>query len=152
MQIPLSIETIEENFLNKIISFSTDQERYQWIMHLGSRLSPYPQLYKSDNHLVRGCQSQMFLYTNIIDERAQFFADSDALISKGLAALLIELYQNQKVVDILRHQLTFLEKTKFFELLTPSRVNGFVSLYKKMKKDLVLKWNLETSYHSQLTQ
>lgn len=151
MDTTLSLEIIEENLLKKILNYSTDQERYQWLMRLGNQLPPYCHP-KSENHLVRGCQSQMYLFTNIVEGRAQFFADSDALISKGLAALLIELYQNQKVVDILKHQLTFLEKTKFFDLLTPSRVNGFMSLYKKMKTDLILKLKtLETGDHSKLT-
>lgn len=135
----LPLGSIEATLILKLTNFSTDQERYQWIMQLGTNLFPYPEEYKIEDYLVRGCQSQMYLFTKVEEERAQFFASSDALISKGLAALLIEIYQNQRVDDILRHQLTFLEKTNFFTLLTPSRVNGFMSLYKRIKQDLILK-------------
>lgn len=135
----------EESLLKKIESFSSNQERYQWLMRLGNQLSSFPLEYKNDLYLVQGCQSQMYLFTKVSEEKAQFFADSDALISKGLAAFLIEIYQNQKIVDILQHQLVFLEKTQFFDLLTPSRVNGFLSLYKKIKQDLLIQLHSKAS-------
>lgn len=107
---------------------------YQTLMNFGKELSAFPEDEKIEDNLVRGCQSIMYVSSTFDGEHISFMAASDALISAGLAAILITVYSNETPETILKYPPTFLEEAKITENLTPGRSNGLASLYLHMKK------------------
>ena len=112
----------------------SQEERYQKIISLGTTLPPFPEAEKSESNKVLGCQSLMYLSASFKDNVLFFNATSDALISKGLAALLIFVYSGLPPEIILTHTPTFLHELGIFTSLTPGRSNGLMSLHLKMKQ------------------
>lgn len=128
-------------FLQKISfikhSFSTcltPESRYQKIMEWGKELKDFDAKWKTPENLVSGCQSLMYLHATGTEKSLIFKASSDALISAGLAALLIYAYSGESAEIILRVPPTFLEELGIPQTLTPSRANGLAALYQKMKQ------------------
>ena len=114
---------------------SDNKERiYAEIMAWGKNLPLFDETLKTDENRVLGCQSLMYLHAEEKMGRLFFSADSDALISKGLAAILIYLYSGEEAVTILRSPPSFLEELGLLTSLSPGRSNGFASLYQKMQK------------------
>jgi len=116
-------------------SSSSKEEIYQQIMQLGRELAPFDSSWKVERNLVTGCQSMMYLKTIEREGLLIFYAHSDALISKGLAAIMIDVYSNQSPEWILTNKPTFLEELGIIGILTPTRSNGVLSLYQKMQKE-----------------
>ncbi|MEX0961592.1 MAG: SufE family protein [Simkaniaceae bacterium] len=109
------------------------EERYKKIIELGFALSPYPLDKKTPEHLVPGCQSTLYLFTSFHEDKLNFLADSDALISRGLAALLILAYRDFSIKDIVTHPPLFLKELNLLSSLSPTRSNGLLSLYTLMR-------------------
>lgn len=118
-------------------SCSTSDQRYQKIIELGRSLPPLDPALKTESNLVPGCQSQMYLYAQHLSGQMVFLADSDALISKGLAALLLAVYNYEPPEIILRTPLTFLEELQIRASLSPSRSNGLASLHIRIKQEAI---------------
>lgn len=128
----------KQNELKKIFSSSPSRELlYQQIMNFGKKLSPFEESWKTQDNLVLGCQSVMYLKTIYKDGKLTFFAASDALISAGLASLLIFVYSGEAPETVLTSPPKFLEELGIIESLTPGRANGLASLYFKMKQEAV---------------
>jgi cysteine desulfuration protein SufE len=108
---------------------------YQRLMELGKSLPPYPELNKTSSFLVAGCQSQMYLCHQIVDNNFFFYASSDALISSGLAALLLSIYNGEPAEVILKCPPTILQKLNIASLLTPSRASGLASIHLRIKQE-----------------
>lgn len=115
------------------LSCNSDTEKYAKIIDLGKLLPSFKEEWKTEDALVAGCQSILYLHREVQDETIHFFASSEALISSGLAYLLIELYSGQTFETILNQPPIFFETIGLSTLLTPSRSNGFISLYKKIR-------------------
>ncbi|MGL4539478.1 MAG: SufE family protein [Candidatus Rhabdochlamydia sp.] len=113
----------------------TPEEKYQKIIELGRNLSPYPSLDKTPEHLVKGCQSVMYLRSYLKDAKLYFDVYSEALISAGLAALLLSVYQEEFPEVILKCPPLFLEEIGLHSTLSPSRSNGLSSLFLSMKQE-----------------
>lgn len=113
----------------------TDNARYERIIELGRKLPKLSDAYKTPENLVRGCQSQMFLHTRKEGEFLFFEAESDALISAGLAFLMISVYSGETAETILKCAPNFLIDLKISQSLSPNRANGLYSLYTRMKQD-----------------
>lgn len=113
--------------------FSDWAEKYEYIIDTGKELDLYPSKYKTDEYLIKECQSQLWLYPSIKDNKLYFYADSDALISKGLAALMLKVVNNRHYSEIQNIDLYFLDKTNLHEYITMQRSNGLVSLINKIK-------------------
>jgi cysteine desulfuration protein SufE len=112
------------------------EQKYQKIMELGRSLPPYPLEYKTPEKIVKGCQSLMYLHTyRSSDGKTYFYIDSEALISRGLAALLIAIYAGEPPEVILTCPPSCLNDLGIQASLSPSRSNGLASLYLKMKQD-----------------
>ncbi len=118
-------------------SCKTPEEIYHKIMEWGKKLPPFDPSLKTEKNLVNGCQSLMYLHAEERDNKLYFSADSDALISKGLAAILISLYSGQTAETILKEPPTFLEELGVIGSLTPGRANGFSALYLRMKQEAI---------------
>ena len=108
--------------------------RYEKIIALGKSLPPLDLVYKTPENLVYGCQSQMYLYASHEDGKLFFKSDSDALISKGMACLLIKIYNGESPETVLTCPPLVLEETGILKSLSPTRANGLQSLYLKMKQ------------------
>jgi len=91
--------------------------------------------YKTDDHIIKGCQSKVWLHSELKEGKIIFFADSDAIITKGIIGLLIKVFNNQLPENIYNSTLFFIEKTGLQEHLSPTRANGLVSMIKQMKMD-----------------
>ncbi|MBP9841460.1 MAG: SufE family protein [Simkaniaceae bacterium] len=128
------IEEKIEWLKNQFSSLKTAEEKYQYLILLGSQLPPFPKEEEIEANRVLGCQSLMYLSTTCKDGLIFFNASSDALISRGLAALLISVYSGMPSKVILTHTPSFLHELGIFASLTPSRSNGLMSLHLKMKQ------------------
>ena len=120
------------------------EARYEKIIEMGRTLPPYPQEFESQENLVEGCQSVMHLHSWIQDGKIHFLARSEALISAGLAALLIFVYSDEPLESLLTCPPRFLEQLNIPASLSPSRSNGLASLHRKMQSD-ALKFLLSRS-------
>lgn len=110
------------------------ESRYQKIIELGFQLPPMPDSLKTEENLVKGCQSLVYLHAKLVDEKFYFTASSDALISAGLAQLLLLAYQGKSPTFILKIRPTFLEDLGIPTSLSPGRSNGLASMYLQMQK------------------
>lgn len=138
---PFSFESClaKQKELKKLFSpLSAPEQKYQRIIEMGRSLPPYPSIYKQPENLVSGCQSIMHLYA-CLSERGTviFIADSEALISRGLAALLIAIYNDERPEVILACPPSCFEEIGIQANLSPSRSQGLGSLYFKMKQEAV---------------
>jgi len=113
--------------------FEDWMERYEYIIELGKSLPLINDTYKIDENLIIGCQSKVWLHSEINADVLNFTADSDAILTKGIVALLLRVFNNQKPKDILDAELYFVDKIGLKEHLSPTRANGLVSMIKQIK-------------------
>lgn len=123
----------------KFATCSSEEERYQKIIEMGREQPGLKENEKIEANLVKGCQSQMYLASHLVDNQVIFEAESDALISAGLAALLVRVYSGESPETILKCPPSYLEELGISASLSPSRANGLYSLHLRMKQD-ALKW------------
>ncbi len=116
-------------------SLKTAEERYHALIEMGSKLAPLPESFKTPENLVQGCQSTLYLHTTRKENQLFFQASCDALISAGLAALLISTYNGESPETILTHPPDFIKDLGIYASLSPSRSNGLVNIHLKMKQD-----------------
>jgi cysteine desulfuration protein SufE len=117
--------------------YHTAEEKYTKLIELGRSLNPYPKEDENPNFLVKGCQSLLYLKSSFVDGKMYFLAFSDALISAGLAALLLLIYEGESPEAILKCPPTVLKELKIASYLSPNRVNGLRSLYLRMQQDAI---------------
>ncbi len=113
------------------------EAKYNKIIELGRELKPMQDELKRGENLVRGCQSRMYLATQVVDDKVFFETSSDALISAGLAALLLFIYDGQDVSAVVGCKPMVLQEIGLTGLLSPSRSNGLASLYRRMQMDTI---------------
>ncbi|MBL7545334.1 MAG: SufE family protein [Bdellovibrionaceae bacterium] len=133
-----TVSSIEDK-QNQIIAQFPDsldwESKYKKIIEMGKRMAPLETESKIEKNIIKGCQSQVWLVADLEKDkgRIRFRGDSDALIVKGLVALLLSVYDNEKPNDILNSQLFFLDKTGLKSHLTPSRTNGLMAMVQQIK-------------------
>ena len=128
--------TIEENELEIIEEFSMFDDwmdKYEFIIEIGKELSVFEDRYKVEDNLIKGCQSRVWVQADFKNDIIQLSADSDAIITKGIIALLIRVLNNQKPEDILQAKLNFIKEIGLEEHLSPTRANGLVGMVKQIK-------------------
>ena len=109
-------------------------DKYEYLIELGKSLNAYPDALKTDDKLIKGCQSRVWLDYNVEDGRIIFNADSDAIITKGIISLLIGLYSGRTPSEILSSDFSVVEKIGLKENLSPTRSNGLVSMIAKIRE------------------
>ncbi|MCC5913470.1 MAG: SufE family protein [Balneolaceae bacterium] len=129
----MTIDEKQQRIIREFELLSDWPERYKHIIKLGQKLDPLPEEQKKDENLVRGCQSQVWLHTELDEKRVIFKADSDAAITKGLVALMVRLYSGETPDTILNTEPFFIKKIGMQEHLSPTRSNGLASMVKQMK-------------------
>jgi cysteine desulfuration protein SufE len=126
----------KQNLVKKIFNdCSTEEEKYQKIIEFGRQLPRLSEIYKIPENIVKGCQSTVHLRSYWLDQGIIFEAESDALISAGLAAILLKVYSGESPETILKCPPTYLEELGISASLTPSRANGLYSIHLRMKQD-----------------
>lgn len=128
-----AINEIQDSIIEQFSDFDDWLDRYQLLIDLGSEQEPLPEEYKSDNNLIEGCQSRVWLQADLIDGKVHFRAESDALIVKGIVSLLISVYSGHTPDEILSSEPYFVEAIGLKEHLSPTRSNGLVAMIKQMK-------------------
>lgn len=131
MSLEKKIELLHKNFSQH----ATLEAKHLWIIEKGRSLPPLDPAHKTESNQIRGCQSRLFLHSWKDNEKVYFSAEADALISAGLAALLIEIYSGASPAEILKTPPTFLKEWGILTSLSPSRANGLSHLYLRMRSD-----------------
>ncbi|MGJ8759194.1 MULTISPECIES: SufE family protein [unclassified Polaribacter] len=129
----MTIKEIQEEIIDEFSMFDDWMERYEYIIELGKSLPIIEDTNKLDENLIKGCQSKVWLYSELEGDIIKFSADSDAILTKGIVALLLRVYSNQKPVDILGASTDFIDEIGLKEHLSPTRANGLVSMVKYIK-------------------
>ncbi|UMB59360.1 SufE family protein [Lutibacter sp. A80] len=129
----MTIKEIQEEIIDEFSMFEDWMERYEYIIELGKSLPIIAETYKKDENLIVGCQSKVWLHSEIDEQIINFTADSDAILTKGIVALLLRVFNNQTPADILEADLFFIDEIGLKEHLSPNRANGLVSMIKQIK-------------------
>ena len=129
----MKIKDIQEEIVDEFSMFDDWMERYEYIIELGKNLPLIEEEFKTENNLIKGCQSKVWLHGEKKDDKIVFTADSDAILTKGIIAILIRTFSNQKATDILEADMGFIDEIGLKEHLSPTRANGLVSMIKNIK-------------------
>jgi cysteine desulfuration protein SufE len=136
--IPGKIDDIQNEIIDEFSVLSGDKEStINYIMELGQRLKPLDEKYKVDGNIIKGCQSKVWLTSQLEGDRIIYNADSNTAITKGLISLLIRILSGQKVDDIIGSALFFIEKIGMGNIVGSQRSNGLASMIKQMKLDAI---------------
>ena len=129
----MTIAEIQEDIIEEFSMFDDWEERYQYMIDLGKTLPLIDEQYKNDDHIIKGCQSKVWLNAEMVDDKVVFTADSDAIITKGIIAILIRTFSNQHPKAIIESNTDFIDEIGLKEHLSPTRANGLVSMIKQIK-------------------
>ncbi len=130
-----TIKEIEDEIIEEFSMFEDWNQKYEYLIELGKDLDLIDEKFKTDEYKVSGCQSQVWINTEFKDGKIYFKADSDAIITKGIIALLVRVLSGQKPEDILNADLSFLDKIGMKEHLSMNRANGLTSMINRMKSE-----------------
>jgi cysteine desulfuration protein SufE len=134
----MSIKEIEEEIISEFEIFGDDWEgKYEHLIDLGKSMPMIDEKNRTEENIIKGCQSRVWLNSELKNGRVQFTADSDAIITKGMVALMIRVLSDQSPADIAKAELGFINKVGLKEHLSPTRANGLVSMINRMKMDAV---------------
>ncbi|MDR1582679.1 MAG: SufE family protein [Prevotellaceae bacterium] len=128
-----TIDEIQDQIIEEFSVFDDWMDKYEYLIELGRDLEPYDSKYRIDNYLIEGCQSKVWVYGIKKDDVIKYFADSDAIITKGMISLLIRVLSNQKAADIMEAELYFIEKIGLKDNLSLTRSNGLAAMIIRMK-------------------
>lgn len=128
-----TIDEIQEEIIEEFSAFDDWMDKYQMIIDLGNELPELDSRYKTDDNLIEGCQSRVWLQAEYTDGMVIFNADSDAIITKGLVSLLIKVMSGHTPQEILNSDLHFINEIGLTEHLSPTRSNGLLSMVKQMR-------------------
>jgi len=129
----MTINERQDELIEEFSVFDDWMDKYSYIIDMGNSLEKLDDKYKADENLISGCQSKVWLHVWEEDGRVMFLADSDAVITKGIAALLIKVLSGCEPKEIMDTDLYFIEKIGLKQHLSPTRSNGLLSMVKKMK-------------------
>lgn len=129
----MTINEIQDEIIDEFSLFDDWMDKYQYLIDLGRKLPIIDDSRKTDKYLIKGCQSQVWVYAELKNGKVLFTADSDAIITKGIISLLIRVLSNQTPQDIFASDLHFIDAIGLKENLSPTRSNGLVAMIKQMK-------------------
>ena len=120
----MTIKAIKDEIIDEFSMFEDWEERYQYMIDLGKTLPLIDSQYKTEDNIIKGCQSKVWVHAQMEDDKVTFTADSDAIITKGIIAILIRVFSNQHPKDIIDSDTDFIDKIGLKEHLSPTRANG----------------------------
>lgn len=133
----MRIEDIEKEIIEEFDMFDDWMGKYEYLIDLGKSLPLIDPKYKTEDKTIKGCQSQVWMHSELINGKVLYTADSDAIITKGMVALMIRVLSNHTPDEIINAKLDFVEKIGLTKHLSPTRSNGLVSMIKQMKLDAI---------------
>ena len=128
-----TIQEIQTEIIEDFAMFDDWTQKYEYLIDLGKELSPIEEQYKTEDNLIKGCQSRVWLYAKHTKGKIIYTADSDAIMTKGIIAILISVLSDQTPHDITTANLEFINEIGLKDQLSPTRANGLVSMIKQMK-------------------
>lgn len=129
----MTIKEIQEEIVDEFSIFDDWMQRYEYIIDLGKSLPLIEEQYKTEDNIIKGCQSKVWLHATQKNDIIVFSADSDAILTKGIIGILIRVFSNQKAAAILEANTDFIDQIGLKEHLSPTRANGLVSMIKQIK-------------------
>jgi cysteine desulfuration protein SufE len=129
----MTINEIQEQIIGEFEIFTDWMDRYEYLIDLGKSLPPFSEAYKKPEYLIEGCQSKVWLYPSFNDGIITFSADSDALITRGIVALLVRVFSGRTPDEIISADIYFIEKIGLRENLSPTRSNGLLAMMKQIR-------------------
>lgn len=129
----MTINKLQDQIIDDFLIFDDWMDRYNFLIDLSKELPVMDPKYKTDQYIIEGCQSRVWINCEQIEGKLYFSADSDAIIAKGLIALLVKVLNGQSAEDVYNADLYFIEKIGMKDNLTPTRANGLVSMIRQMK-------------------
>jgi cysteine desulfuration protein SufE len=129
----MTIKEIQDEIIDEFAMFDDWMQRYEYIIELGKNLPLIKEEFKNEDNIIKGCQSKVWLQGEQQGDTVAFTADSDAILTKGIIAILIRVFSNQKPADILEADMDFIDAIGLKEHLSPTRANGLVSMIKNIK-------------------
>lgn len=130
----MSLEEVKQSVVEDFSMFDQWLDKYEYIIDLGKKLGSFPEKDKIDENLIKGCQSRVWLTCKVEDGRLYFNADSDAIITKGIISLLIEVYSGRTAAEIAGDDFSFIDKIGLRENLSPTRAGGLASMIDTIKE------------------
>ncbi len=129
----MTINEIQDQIIDEFAQFGDWMERYEYLIDLGRSLGPFDERHKTPEYLIEGCQSKVWLYPSFENGIITFTADSDALITRGIVALLVRVFSGRTPAEIVEANIYFIEKIGLRENLSPTRSNGLLAMMKQMR-------------------
>jgi len=129
----MTINEVQDQIIEEFSAFDDWLSKYDYLIELSNELPPIDPQYKTNEYLIKGCQSRVWLNAELQDGKVVFTADSDAIITKGIIALLIRVLSNRTPDEILTADLYFIDRIGLKENLSPTRANGLLSMVKQMR-------------------
>ena len=133
----MSIEDTEQEIIDEFEMFDDWMQRYEHLIDLGKSMPLIEEKFKTDDKLIKGCQSRVWMHSELKDGNVVFTADSDAIITKGMVALMIRVLSGHTPEEIIQSKLDFIETIGLTKHLSPTRSNGLLSMIKQMKLDAI---------------
>ena len=129
----MKISNIQNEIVEEFDIFDTWMDKYEYLIELGKSVPKINEENKKEENIIKGCQSKVWLHAEKQDGLVRFYADSDAIITKGIISLLIRIFSNQKPEDIINADTDFIDKIGLRQHLSPNRANGLNNMIKKIK-------------------
>ena len=129
----MKISNIQNEIVEEFDVFDTWMDKYEYLIELGKSVPKISEENKKEENIIKGCQSKVWLHAEKQDGLVRFYADSDAIITKGIISLLIRIFSNQKPEDIINADTDFIDKIGLRQHLSPNRANGLNNMIKKIK-------------------
>ena len=129
----MKIKEIQDQIVEEFDIFDSWMDKYEYLIELGKSVPVIDDINKTDDNIIKGCQSKVWLHAQENDGIVEFSADSDAIITKGIVSLLIRTFSNQKPDDIINASLDFIDHIGLRQHLSPNRANGLNNMIKKIK-------------------
>ncbi len=129
----MTLKERQDEIIEEFSIFDDWMDKYNYLIELSKDLPEIDPKYKTQEYLIEGCQSKVWLFAEMEGDKVRYSADSDAIITKGIAALLIRVLDNQKPADIVNNELYFLNDIGLQQNLSPTRSNGLLAMVKQMK-------------------
>jgi cysteine desulfuration protein SufE len=134
----MSIAEIQQEIIEEFELFDDWEQKYEYIIDLGKKLPTLPESEKTEDRIIKGCQSRVWLKSELKDGKIHYSADSDAIIVKGLVSLLLRVYNQQVPQEIVAAEPEFIDKIGLSQHLARTRSNGLRSMVKQMKLDAMV--------------
>jgi cysteine desulfuration protein SufE len=129
----MNLKEVQDQIVEEFEVFEEWLDKYEYLIELGNALEPIDIKYRTNEYLINGCQSKVWVNAELEGDKIIFYADSDAIITKGIVALLIRVLSNRKPEEIMNAELYFIDKIGLTQNLSPTRSNGLLSMVKQMK-------------------